>query len=86
MHNGLTLMKILTLLTMLTDGYLIMLRKAKHTDCTITHVQIVVVRFKHQQWEDNMNEFDEWDQAWNLTESGLALIDAIEKAKQDAEL
>lgn len=33
-----------------------------------------------------MNEFDEWDQCWNLTESGVALIEAIEKAKQDADL
>jgi hypothetical protein len=33
-----------------------------------------------------MDEFNEWDQAWNLTESGLALIEAIEKAKQDGEL
>ena len=36
--------------------------------------------------EDNMNEFDEWDQVWNLTESGFALIEAIEKAKQDADV
>lgn len=33
-----------------------------------------------------MNEFDEWDQCWNLTESGVALIEAIEKAKQDADV
>jgi hypothetical protein len=33
-----------------------------------------------------MDEFNEWDQAWNLTESGLALIEAIEKAKQDGKL
>jgi len=33
-----------------------------------------------------MNEFDEWDQAWNLTESGLALIEAIERGKDNGEL
>ena len=38
------------------------------------------------QERKQMDEFNEWDQAWNLTESGLALIEAIEKAKQDGEL
>lgn len=33
-----------------------------------------------------MNELTEWDECWGLTESGLALIEAIEKAKQDADV
>jgi len=33
-----------------------------------------------------MDEFDEWDEAWELTESGSALIDLIDRLKQDAEL
>jgi hypothetical protein len=33
-----------------------------------------------------MDEFDEWDEAWGLTESGFALIDLIDRLKQDAEL
>lgn len=33
-----------------------------------------------------MNEFDEWDEAWELTESGYALINLIDRLKQDAEL
>jgi hypothetical protein len=33
-----------------------------------------------------MNNYDEWDQQWSLTESGLALIEAIERAKKDGDL
>lgn len=33
-----------------------------------------------------MNEFDEWDETWELTESGYALINLIDRLKQDAEL
>jgi hypothetical protein len=33
-----------------------------------------------------MDEFEEWDEVWELTESGSALIDLIDRLKQDAEL
>jgi hypothetical protein len=33
-----------------------------------------------------MDEFEEWDDTWQLTESGYALLDLIDRLKQDAEL
>lgn len=33
-----------------------------------------------------MDNFDEWDQTWELTDSAYALLELIEGLQQDAEL
>lgn len=32
------------------------------------------------------HQFDEWDERWELTESAYALLDLLEKVKQDADV